>query len=58
MKMARTGMTMRSVFRVNRTFVGRLALRSCAFFTNIMLGGMMNVFFRGVSGRDNADCAP
>ncbi len=49
---------MRSVLRMNRPLIGRFALRSSALFARIMLRRMMNVFFRGVGRRDNADCAP
>lgn len=51
-------MTMSSVLRMNRPLIGRFVFPSSALFARVMLRRMMNVFFRGVRRRDNADRAP
>jgi|GEM_PF-2276150 len=49
---------MSSMLRVNSTFIYRIALRNGPLFARVMLHRMMNVFFRSVRRRDNADRAP
>ncbi|WP_428408647.1 hypothetical protein [Hyphococcus sp.] len=49
---------MSSMLGMERALVNRLVFGRGALVIRTMLGGMMNVFFCGVSGRDNADCAP
>ncbi|WP_375210609.1 hypothetical protein [Hyphococcus sp.] len=58
MKMTCAGMTMRGVLRMDGTFVSRLALCRSALFARVVLRRMMDVFFRRVRRRDDANRAP